>query len=186
MGTVIIGFFKNLLTGLITSLFSHTLATLACAYSVIGGLAATGTWVGDMISGFVGLFWWWTPYVLFFGGLIMFLGDLGRDGIPEAFAIFLPLFLPSFATAVPENGKLHDLLNGWIDDTNNYLDGTLGEWIGGPGQEAVLTVVTVTAIAFAVIAQVRYLKKRTGTTTTSPTALAGPTAPGVRSRRARP
>lgn len=185
MGKVIGGFFVNLFTGLVSSLFTHTLATLACLYSIVGGMSATGTWIGDVIRWAINLGPWWTAYAAVVAGLIFFCGDLGKEGVPNALAIFLPLFIPSAATAVPDNGKLHDLFNDWIDATNKWLDGSLGEWIGGPGQEAVLTVIAVTAFVFAGIAQWRYLKGKGGTSTSTSTSTST-TPSGVRSRRARP
>lgn len=183
-GTVIAGWFKNLTVGVVTSLFTHTLSTIATFVSIIGGFAATNTFLGDATVGVVHWLHWSFSYGLLALALVLWFGDLGRDGHPEALAIFLPLFIPSFAESTPEADKLHDFLTGWIDSLNVWLEANVGEWIGSEAKDGVMTVITVIAIVFACTAQFRYLKKKgaAAASTTSSTTTSAP----VRSRRARP
>lgn len=166
-------FLKNL----VMSLFKEPLAGASFVLAAVGGLAATGCWVGSWIVFAVHIGPWWLPFPLAGIGLLMIIGDLGRDGIPERLAIYLAILWPSFVMAIPKQAKAHEKLTGWITDMNHWLDTWLTEWIGKPGTNALMTVVAVTCIAMAVVYAERYAKNTatlkanagTGGTTTGTT-----------------
>lgn len=151
----------------------------ACGLGMVGGLAATGMFLGTWIVKFVHIFPWWTPYPLIVIGGGMVLGDLAKNGIPERFAIYIPMVWPSFFLAIPKDAKLHEKMTGWITDLNHWLDKNLGEWVGQGGAHAIMTITATTCIASAIFFAERYASKaavgRTGTRTTS--------SPPVSSRR---
>ncbi len=152
MFTKFFGFFKNILM----SLFINPLAGAAFVMASVGGLAATGTFVGSIVVWAINIGPWWLPYVLIVGGAFMILGDLGNEGVPERFAIYLACVWPSFFLAIPKDSGARKYLTGWIDDLNVWLDKTIGDFLGAKGENSLMTVVAVTGIAVAILYCERY------------------------------
>lgn len=180
MGQVVMGALKGIFTRILTAVFRTPLASAAFLYSIAGGLAMTTTFLGDWISSFVGLFWSWTPYVLFFTGAALVIGDVCREGIAERMAIYIPLPLFSVALAIPKDAPMRKDIIGWVDTLADWLDKHIGTYIGATGQAFILTLVALTSIVFAVLVCERWGKK--STVSGRPTA-ATTTAPSVTPRR---
>lgn len=196
LGTII-RFLFNWVKTVITGALTHPLATLTFLVGLGAGMAATGTWIGEWIGKILtGLTpdEWYAPQVLFAILSVAVIADLAREGIAERFANYGILIGPSIGMAIPKDAKLHEVLAGWIDDFNGWLDHNVGEWIigGSAGQHAVMTVFALFGILFVAWYHEWHSKGRTfgsrtgggtGTTTTT-TTTGGGTMPKV-SRRPR-
>jgi hypothetical protein len=151
------------------------LAWLAFGLAIVGGVTATASWVGAVVSGVVGVFWWWVPLALMVVVGLLVVGDVLGDGIPNRRAIYGVILWPSLVLSV--EGKLGRTLRGWITGVNEYLDRSVGAWITDAprGSAAVLTAITVMTIAFAAVYAERYAKTARGA--------ARPGSPGALGRR---
>lgn len=138
------------------------LAWLAFGLAIIGGVTATASWVGTIVSGVVGVFWWWVPLALMVVVGLLVVGDVLGDGIPNRRAIYGVILWPSLMLSV--EGKLGRTLRGWITAVNNSLDRSVGGWITDAprGSAAVLTAIAVMTIAFAAVYAERYAKTARG------------------------
>lgn len=134
------------------------LAWLAFALAVVGGVTATASWVGAIVAGVVAVFWWWVPLALMVVVGLLVIGDLIGDGIPNRRAIYGVILWPSLVLSV--EGKLGRALQSWLTAINDHLDRSVGGWITDAprGSAAVLTAITVMAIAFAAVYAERYAK----------------------------
>jgi hypothetical protein len=145
-----VGFIKrilNKLTGLI--------AWVSFILAVVGGLAATGSFIGTIIVKIVQIGPWVLPFPLIGVGLLLILGDIIFDGIPNRMAVYLAIVWPSFFLAIPD-GKARQKMSGWIDDLNHWLDKHIAVWIGHGGANAVMTATAVTCIAMSIVWAHRY------------------------------
>ncbi len=142
-----------------TTKAKNGLAWLSFILAAIGGVTATASWVGDMVSGVVSIFWWWAPFALIAIVGLIIVGDVLSDGIPNRTAVYGAILWPSFVLSV--EGKLGRLFDGWITDLNRYLDGKIAEYITDVprGSAGLMTAISVTAIAFAIVHSHRYAKK---------------------------
>lgn len=140
----------------------------ALVLGTVGGLAATGTFIVSVVSFIVRLGPWWAPYPLAAVGALCVFGDIGKNGIPERFAVYIPMAWPSVLLAIPEKALLHKLLTGWITQLNHWLDKNLGAWIGSTGTHAVMTIVATTCIASGIFVMERYAPKKGGAAAGSP------------------
>lgn len=134
------------------------LAWTAFALAIVGGVTATASWLGTIISGVVGAMWWWIPLGLMVVVGLLVVGDILGDGIPNRRAIYGVIVWPSLALSV--EGKLGHTLRNSISGVNDYLDRTFAAWLTDTprGSAAVLTAIAVMAIAFAITYAERYAK----------------------------
>ena len=134
----------------------HGLAWAAFVLAIIGGVTATASWVGALVAAVVGIFWWWMPFVLVTVLGLVVVGDVIVDGIPNRTAIYGVMVWPSCVVAV--QGRLGETVRGWVTDLNRWLDAEIAEWITDVprGSAALLTGISVAAIAFAVVYTRRY------------------------------
>ncbi len=166
---------KALFVSLVTAIFRYPGRTITFVVSCIGGLAATETFVGDIVGGVVGWCWWWVSYALSAITFAMVVGDIA-DGKAQRFATYLPLVIPSLFLSTPEKDKAHKILSGWITDVQQWYNGELAGFMGSGVKNGMLIATTVIAIALAVTVNERYLLKRGATTTGVTTATTGPRA----------
>jgi hypothetical protein len=138
----------------------NVLAWGAFVLAILGGVAATACWVGAPVIFVVGIFWWWMPFVLVVVVGLVVVGDVLVDGIPNRSAIYGAMVWPSLVASV--QGKLGETFRGWITSLNTWLDDTIAEWITDAprGSAALMTVISVAAIAFAVVYTNRYAAKK--------------------------
>lgn len=140
---------------LVKTATTHLLAWGSFILACIGGLAATGTFIGSIIVTVVQWGPWWLPFPLIGVGLMVALADLGGDGIPNRRAVYIAMIWPSLFLAIPD-GKARDKMTTWVDDLNKWLDGELAEWVGRGGANAIMTITAATCIAMAVVWAHRY------------------------------
>jgi hypothetical protein len=100
------------------------LAWISYGLAVAGGASVAATFVGGLISGFVGLFPGWVAIVVFLAGFVAMVIDLLVDGVPNRLAIWMGIVLPSLARAVP--GKLSQT----VTDLSGQLLGQINQWLG--------------------------------------------------------
>ena len=104
------------------------LAWTSLGFAVVGGTLATETWIGKVIQGFLGLWpWEWIPAVLLAGAVVALGLDLFMDGVPNRWAIWSALTIPSIAASV--DGKLGDWVSHWCGELLGLIDGWLSEWV---------------------------------------------------------
>jgi hypothetical protein len=136
---------------------TNGLAWLSFALAVIGGIAATPTWIGSLISAIAGIGPSWVAFVLIVLVLLAVIRDIVRDGIPNRVAIYGAIAWPSLWLAI--EGRLGKNLRGGIKAFNEFLDRNFAEWITDTPQgssAAVLTIIAATTIAFALFYAHKY------------------------------
>lgn len=143
---------------IVRGVLNNPLAAGAFLCAAAGGVAVSDTWIGHFVGGVVNIGPIWLPHVLFAGAVLLIVLDLFRDGIPERFAIYLALFAPSLAMAIPKDAKLHQKMAGWIENLNNWLDRTIGPWLTGDKKDVALTIIGFVGITVAVLWCERYAK----------------------------
>jgi hypothetical protein len=185
---VIFGFLRRNLENFVRSPAAY--ACVICAG--VGGIAAQGTFIADVIGWPVRFLAWSINFVVgMFGGphiptgLVVYpligltgiavLFDVAREGVPERWAVYIPMVWPSLFHYIPEDSEWRTGMLKWLNGINNWLWDTLGSKIGGGGQASVLAVIAITCIAMVVFYYERFGAKhnaatesRTSTTTSTP------------------
>lgn len=123
------------------------MAWLAFICALIGGVTLTLWAAGKLVAGLAGMFF--EPYLAW--GLIALIGaaitfDLGRDRIPNRFAIYGIMVWPSLWLTA--QGGLGDVAREGITETNIALRGAVGPLVAG-GSIAISFIVIPIAVVFA-------------------------------------
>jgi hypothetical protein len=150
---------------------SDGLAWLAFLLAVIGGFAATSSFIGDLFVAGVHIGPWWLPLALGVVGFLFIIGDLIEDGVPDRLrTVYITILWPSTWLAI--EGKFGKLLNSWIVSMNKMLDSKLAVWVSDnpKAQGTIMTGVAAVAISFAVVWAHRYAKKKNATNAGTPVA----------------
>jgi hypothetical protein len=160
---VVFGFLRRNLENAVRS----PIAYLCVFAAAVGGVAAQGTFIATVIGWPVRLFVWFINFIvgMFDGPLITtgwvvyplialtglaVLVDVSREGIPERWAVYIPMVWPSLFHYIPEDSDWRTGMIKWLDGINNWLWDTLGSNIGGGGQASVLAIIAITCIATVV------------------------------------
>lgn len=132
---------------------TRALAWISYGLAVIGGAALTATFVGDWISGLLGIFPGWVAIVGFTAGFVVMVVDLLVDGIPNRLALYTAITLPSLARAVP--GRLSDSVTDLSTSALTQVNQALGVWLGTSSALglAFATVVASLLVARRVVAK---------------------------------
>ena len=123
------------------------MAWLAFICALVGGVTLTLWAVGKLVAWLVGMFF--EPYLAW--GLIALIGaaiafDLGRDRIPNRFAIYGIMIWPSLWLSA--KGGIGDVAREGITETNVALRAAVGPWVSG-GSIAISFIVIPIAVVFA-------------------------------------
>lgn len=126
----------------------QTLAWSSFGFAVVGGAAASGTFVGDSVRTMLDLLpWQWVPVV----GLVGLAGttavDLFMDNTPNRPALYSMIVLPSVATATP--GKLGDVLTNGANTAMGWVDDSLTEWLGTQSSVGIAITCVVASLILA-------------------------------------
>lgn len=159
MFETVFGFLRRNLENAVQSPIAYACLILAA----IGGTTAQNTFIGDVIGWPIRLLVSainvfakpditnaWVVYPLIFLGGLAVLADLGREGIPERWAVYIPIVWPSLFLYIPEDSGWRAGMIKWLDGINDWLWDTFGSKIGGGGQASVLVVIAITCIATVV------------------------------------
>ena len=184
IGKALFGLLKRIIGGIVTGIINNPGASMVFIYAFIAGVAASNTWIGDWVGTIIGWFPAWVAVVGFVLLFIAVLWDLANEGVPEAFAIYGALFLPSIALSIPEDARLHAVLTTWITDLNNWLDRQVGEWLAPGAQEFTATCIALIGFGLSAMWIHKWGKGRHGTSGATDTTTTTTTSP-VRRRRAR-
>jgi hypothetical protein len=123
------------------------LAWISYGFAVVGGAAVASTFVGDWISGFVGIFPGWVAIVAFVGAFVAMAIDLFVDGIPNQAALYSAIALPSLARAVP--GKLSTTVTDLSTKALTQVNSSLGAWLGTSSALGVAVAAVVVSLLMA-------------------------------------
>lgn len=129
------------------------LAWSSFGFAVVGGAAASGTFLGDAVRTTLDVLpWQWVPAA----GLIVAAGatavDLFMDLIPNRPALYSAIVIPSVATATP--GRLGDSLTDGATGAMDWVDASLAEWVGTHSSAGI----AVTCVAASLILARRTVK----------------------------
>lgn len=132
---------------------AQALAWSSFGFAVLGGTAASGTFVGDTVRTILdALPWGWVPVAGLVGLVGMTAVDLFMDAIPNRPALYSAIVIPSVATAAP--GRLGDVLTNGANSAMDWVDGALAEWLGTQSSAGI----TVTCVAASLILARRVVK----------------------------
>lgn len=157
---------------------SNGLASASWLFALIGGFAATSTFIGTVINKVL-IGPWWIPIVVGVIGFGYVLGDLLEDGVPDRLrTIYITILWPS--TWLSIDGKIGKYLNGWIGDMNDFFDKYVKEWVTDDkmAKGTLMTGIAAIFITFSLLWAHRYYKiNKAGSTPAAST-----TAPAVAAR----
>jgi len=152
----------------ISAMSGFALAWLSLASALVGGAAASACWVGGLIKGIAGAF----PFhigltaavILVIAGIC----DLLNDMVPNRFAVYAAIFLPSLFLLV--HGKVGAMVHGWSDAINAWSHQNMGTLLGEGSATAVATLCITGAVMLSnkVVA-----KTRASNAAARPNAMAG-------------
>lgn len=127
------------------------IAWLAFIAAVVGGMAATASWVGDLVAKVIHIGPWYLPWIVVVIFFLLVLHDLIEDGLPDRLrTIYFVVLWPSALLSI--EGKSGSKLNDWIDRFNEWLDKYIAEWITSGDvtkKDAALTGIAAIFISFA-------------------------------------
>jgi hypothetical protein len=131
----------------INAMSGWALAWLSLTCGVIGGAAASACWVGGLIKGVAGALPFHIGLTVAVILAIAGICDLLSDMVPDRFAVYAAIFLPSLFLLV--GGSLGAKVHGWSDAINAWSHQTMGALLGEGSATAVATLFIAGAVVLS-------------------------------------
>ncbi len=123
------------------------LAWISFGFALVGGTAASATFVGDWVDALFGFFPTWVSALALAGAVIALAIDLFVDGEPNKVAVYSAMALPSLGRTSP--GRLGDTVTDLGGQLLASVNDFLGEWLGVTSAIATAAVCAAVALLMA-------------------------------------